>query len=71
MFSINFPNYEKLKSSVETFTPYNQNTYFQRTVMYVHCPIWIFIFDIDQAQITQNVRDAAANIHSNPAAVEH
>ncbi len=44
-----FPNYEKLKSFVETFSPHKQILiFFQGPFMYAHCPICIFIFDTDQ-----------------------
>jgi hypothetical protein len=49
MFIIYFPNNEKLKFFVETFTPlfFEEQLY----VQYYVCPIWIFIFDTDQTQI--------------------
>ncbi len=45
---IYFPNYEKLKSSVKTFTPYNQILIFKEQLCYA-------IFDIDQAQLNSEV----------------
>ncbi len=34
---------------METFTSYNQILIFEEQLQYV-CPIWIFIFDTDEAQ---------------------
>ncbi len=52
-FSLCFPNYEKLKCFVETFTSYNQILIFEEQLQYV-CPIWLFIFDTDQAQAEEH-----------------
>jgi hypothetical protein len=48
--SLNLPNYEKLKSFVNTITPYNQTFIFEEQYCNVW-PMWTFIFENDQAQI--------------------
>ncbi len=53
-FSKDIHNYEKLKSFVETFTPYSQ-------ILIIEEPLWmssvIFIFDTDPAQINSVTQD--------------
>ncbi len=48
MFVIYFPNYEKLKSFVETFTLYNQLLIFEEQLCISNIDI---IFDSDQTEI--------------------
>ncbi len=46
------PNYEKLKCFVETFTLFRPVLILVEQLCTIQvCPIWIFIFDTDQAQI--------------------
>ncbi len=47
-FSKDFHNFEKLKSFVETFTPYSQILIIEEPYEW---KVWIFIFDTDEAQI--------------------
>jgi len=47
MFSIYFPNFEKLKSFVDTFTPYNQILIFEEQLCMTNMDFYI---DTDQAR---------------------
>ncbi len=47
IFNLYFPNYEKLKSCVETFTPYNQTLNLEEQL----CMLYDLYFDTEQALI--------------------
>jgi hypothetical protein len=61
-FQYIFPTMKKLKSVVETSTPYNQILIFEDSYV---CPIWIFIFDTDQAQINNELPFYCSHIFSS------
>ncbi len=61
-----FLSYEKLKQFVETFPPYNHNTYLRGTVMYVQ--YFFFTFDVCHAQINSVLTRKGAGLYSHSSA---